>query len=369
MDLTECVADQSASALTTVSLIVMGDSGTGKSRLGALMPRPLILLLERQGLPTILQWNQKAVVVPLYQDDKAGTYTGEPLGLIRDPGVILQKLNHVLQAIFASRPNPDGPGQIVPSPVVSDATKDVDDFDFSRSVIVESCVVDTVTEFQQIQYMDLLGIEVFDLNNTPDEIPNKVWQTLKQRTLDLHRLLRDMPLHSLSLGHVAERDLRSGTKAMLAFFGAKAAPEVPRFANACGWLVNREIQGKVTRLCVFEGASEVAVTKWCSGLEAVEVVPANPSEGGPAQWIANILDADPGTKLGLPETKTIDPEEAMIFVRSVVGKNQPIKRKNAREEEGRASRAALLSSPATPAATTETETPARGRRRSLTAAS
>ena len=125
-----------------------------------------------------------------------------------------------------------------------------------------------------------------------------------------------MPLHALALGHVSEKEVRGGRKAMVALSGDKVAPDLPRLTTACGWLVSREVDGRIARYCIFQGASDIAITKWVSGLQPVEPVPVDPGEGGPADWIASILNAGQASqKQGLGEARDVDQAVALDHAR------------------------------------------------------
>ena len=338
-DLTAHCVQDIAEASSTVDLVVQGDSGTGKSRLGALMPRPFVLLLEKQGMKTILGWNPKAVVIPLYQDDKQGSYTGKPaVGRtcteIRDAETKMRIMDHAFQALEAGRPHPEG-GLAIPSWRV--VKGELAGFDFSKQVHVQSCVVDTCTEWQEVKLEQLLGKK--PSTSRPEDVPDGTWTTLKNATVDLHRRLRDLPLSTLALCHVSEKELRGSLKAVLGYYGKTVHPVVPRLVDAVGWLVKQSTQEGVGYACVFEGASDVAITKWCSGLAAVEQVPRDPGKGGPQEWIQRILAGDIGRVMGLPE-RNLTLDEAVNPVKAEGTRQREAKEEARKKKEAKESREA-----------------------------
>lgn len=303
MDLRNMTAARAVRRAVKVFFIIMGDSGTGKTRLGAIMSQhPLIALFERQGEATIMQNNPDAVIWMLYEDDECGTYTGTPFGQITNPALKLTKLGHILEAIWMSETHESGEGRLVPTPVVStDGKHDIVGWDWDCAIHVESFCIDTLTEFQICTFNLLLGREAYDpaLVDFKDKSLGAAYQNLNRRTQILCEQLRDLPVHAMALGHVGEKEARGGTKAMLALSGDKVSVDLPRMATACGWMIARETEGKIARFCVFQGASDVAILKWCAGLEAIEPLPDDPGEAGPEDWIHRILEAGPSSIGGL----------------------------------------------------------------------
>lgn len=330
MDLTMQTAEAVAAPFQHVHFGFMGDSGTGKSRLVALMPDPLIVEVEGHGLNTVRQWNQKAVVIPLFQDDSAGSYTGKPYGSIRDPKIKCRMLEHIIDAIFAGHPQPDG-SLLVPSWRVDDKGNRTG-FLYDKAVRVRSFCIDTTNELQVAMLEAMLGRKVAD--ESEDDISGKIWTRLKYKTHDLFRTMRDMPLHTLAVGHVSEKEQRGSLKASLAFFGKTLGPEVPRYCTAFGWLV-KQSQAEGVRFCaVFEGASDLAITKGVAGLRAVEQLPDDVAEGGPQDWIERILTAQPGAGLGVPEAPgDIDLEGARWSMEQAQVDHETEKAKRKAEED------------------------------------
>jgi len=304
------------------------------------MPQPLVLLLEKQGMKTILRWNPKAIVIPLYQDDKDGSYTGrKAVGRtcteIREAELKMRRMEHVLQALEAAKPHPKG-GLLVPSWRVT-PKGELAGFEFKGAVHILSCVIDTCTEWQEVKLEQLIGKK--PSTSRAEDVPDGTWNTLKNATLEMHRRLRDLPLNTLALCHVSEKEIRGGLKAVLGYYGKTVPPMIPRLVDAVGWLVKQSTSEGVGYACVFEGASDTAITKWCSGLEAVEQVPRDPEKGGPQDWIRRILSEDPGREMGLPE-RTLSLEDAVGPVKAEGARKEEEKKERARKKEGADARAA-----------------------------
>ncbi len=304
-DLRKMKAARSAKRPAKVFLMIMGDAGTGKTRLGAIMSKcPIVALFERQGEITVEQENPDATIWMLYEDDDEGTYTGTPFGAITSPALRLKKLDHMMDAIWVSEPAESGEGRLVPSPVL-DGELNVVGWDWDAAVLADGFVLDTLTEFQKATFNLMIGRESYDpaVLDFKDKGLGNAYQNLNRRTEVLCEQLRDMPIDTVALGHVSDKEVRGGLKAMLALSGDKVAPDLPRLATACGWIMSREVDGRIARFCVFQGASDVAILKWCRGLEATESLPEDPDENGPADWIRRIKEAGPGEAGGLKEAR------------------------------------------------------------------
>jgi len=339
------------------NIILTGDSGTGKTRAGSLMPDPVILELEPQAMVTVCAWNPDAVVIPCYVDDEQGTFTGVPGGPMTNPKHRIAMVDLMFEAVMAGRPQVDG-GLLVPSFRVSKSKQSIEALDWDHALLVRSLVLDSATEWQRLQLEALLGRQVAGLGD--DEIPGKVWNTLKDSTLGLFRRMRDLPVHTMVLGLLEDKETRGGLKAMMAFYGRKVGPAVAQFANAVGILVKRDGGSNgIEYGVIFEGASELGITKACAGLRAFEPLPKDPRDGGPALWVQAILDSQPGAELNQPDE---DPNFGLEAARAVMAQRRleslaPLKKEAGggavlRTAGGVRSRGEVQSAPVPPAAET-----------------
>lgn len=328
-DLRKMKAARSAKRPAKVFLMVMGDAGTGKTRLGAIMSKcPIVALFERQGEITVEQENSDATIWMLYEDDDEGTYTGTPFGPITSPALRLKKLDHMLDAIWVSEPDESGAGRLVPSPEL-DGDLNIVGWNWDAAILADGFVLDTLTEFQKTTFNLMIGRESYDpaVLDFKDKGLGNAYQNLNRRTEVLCEQLRDMPLDTMALGHVTDKDVRGGLKAMLALSGDKVAPDLPRLATACGWMISREIDGKVARFCMFQGASDVAILKWCKGLQAQEPLPEDPDENGPADWIRRIKEAGPGQAAGGLKEARLDDQQALAAAARIGADAQELARR------------------------------------------
>ena len=294
----------------SVDFIIQGGSGTGKSRLGALMPRPLIVHFERQGLATCLEWNPDAIVVPVYEDDDDGTYTGTPNKPITSAKLRMTILAHQLEAIRASVPV-EGGGRRLRDYDICKKTLSILRFHdpTDDDPIIESFVVDSATEAQRVMLEALTGRDVGDVDDK--EIGGKTWGRLKDTTIGLFRKIRDLPVYTMVLGLSEDTDTGDGIKAIPSFFGKKVGPAVAQFVNAVGWIKKVSDGDGVRWACVFEGATNVALTKGCAGLEAIEQLPMDPNDGSPQIWIAKIQAEQKrrADELGMREAPAVPSED------------------------------------------------------------
>ncbi len=290
----ERTAKQVVGRSRSVGLILVGDSGTGKTRAGALSGvRPIVVVYERQGIQSILEWNPDAIVIPVFEDDADGTWTGEPFAELKKPKLRQVILKAVISAIKAGRPDPVNEGcWLVPS-WDYDRKREVLLFDHDSAVSVDRFVLDSVSEWNRVEFDRLMGWNVaqdFDEGNIPLDRYDKVLRN----TLSLLRQVRELPIPWVALFLTDERDKERSSKSYPLLIGKKSAPQIPQFGNAVGLLAKRQDAEGVAFGAYFCLPSDQAITKSCSGVEAFEPLPADPAQGNPSQWIERILACQPG---------------------------------------------------------------------------
>ncbi len=278
-----------------VGLLLHGGSGTGKTRCAALMPRPLVLLSEAQGALTLGQWaDEDVILVELYRDDEAGSYSGTPEGLITDPAKRLLRCQHVLEALHVAK-RVDGGGVRLPGFKLTSNGQEILSFEHHKDgPVVESVVLDSLTEWQEVQLEQLLGVQVSEVEEGSVSLPT--WGKLAKKTKALLRRLREVPIHHLVICLTDQRQDGDVTRWVPALYGKKLPPRISQYFTAMGWL-RKGVggDGEVVFRAVFEAASDRVDCKGCSGLKGVEELPQDPTEGGPARWIERIMAAGPST--------------------------------------------------------------------------
>ena len=240
-----------------VKLLVHGRSGSGKSTLGALMPKPFIILLEPNGLPSIVAANPRAKVLRVYDPEAYG---------FRGVGASFRLLRETLIQAAAGNLGDD----------------------------VESVVLDSATEAQRLYKEQLIREMVGengDVNDYVMTIPN--WGTLTERMRRFARGFRDLPYNTLMITlSNEERDDAGKIVAVLpSFEGRKIPEEIAQFQSAVGYAYRRTVKteghpDQTVHEVVFQSGAGHTV-KPVVPLRAIEV--ADPSD-----WIRRIKAYKPG---------------------------------------------------------------------------
>lgn len=273
----------------TITILAHGGSGSGKSRLAALMPAALNILMEAQGRETIRQWcDDKGLLIEAYRDDDDGTYTGTPGGLIDDPKLRLKKVEHILQAVHAGEPTEDGiriPGYSV--------DKRSGEAKFSKVTedcpVISSVCFDSLTEWQEVQLEALIGEKIGAVGE--DQVTLPTWGILMKKSKGLIRKLRELPVNVLVLCLTDEVQDGMKTRYVPALYGNKLHPRISRYFTAVAWLVKKQSGEGIEFNAVFEHDTTRAICKGCTGLDAVEKLPADPALGGPVTWLRKIAES------------------------------------------------------------------------------
>lgn len=255
-----------------VKLLIQGKSGAGKTTLGAMMPKPLVILTEANGLPSILAANPDAIVVRIYDPAAYGKATSYE--------VLSETMALAATGAFG------------------------DD--------VESVVADSATEIQRVIKEQILR-EKGVLDSPGYVFTQQDWGLLTERMRRFARMFRDVPYHTMMITLSEEnRDEDGAVSAVVPQFeGKKLAGEVAQFFSAVGLAFKRmiKVEGQPDAVAfevLFQGASKFLV-KPCRPLKNIE--PADPRD-----WITRIVDYSsavvapaPVVAPGTPDAAPVEP--------------------------------------------------------------
>jgi hypothetical protein len=255
-----------------VKLLVHGRSGSGKSTLGAKMPKPLIILLEPNGLPSILAANPAALVIRAYDPN---FYDDKKTGKKTTYDVLREAL------AIASTGGFDG---------------------------VESIVLDSATEAQRVIKEQMIREKDPNININEYVMTIPDWGVLTERMRRFCRLFRDLPYNTLMITLSNEEKNEDGkiVAVMPSFEGKKMPEEVAQFQSAVGYAFRRTIKiegqpdGTAFEVVFQTGAGHTV--KPVAPLRAIEV--ADPSD-----WIRRVRAHKPGDAM-LPPLNAPKPVEA-----------------------------------------------------------
>ena len=211
----------------TAKLLFLGDSGSGKTRLACLSPKPVILLVEPNGLMTIQATNPEAIVVEADSLDK-------------------------VYAFF----------------------KDCFNGRLKELTGCETIVIDSLTEMQRLIKDDIMKQK----GATPGAAAKFTladWGLLTDRMRKMIRTVRDLPFTVVCTALAQyEFDEATGTRhAMPAFEGRKMPNEICGYFSAVGYVYREQVVEDeavhVQHRVMFRGPSNY-MTKSLPGLDAVE---------------------------------------------------------------------------------------------------
>lgn len=211
----------------TAKLLFLGDSGSGKTRLACLSPKPVVLLVEPNGLMTIQATNPQAVVVEADSLDK-------------------------VYAFF----------------------KDCFNGRLKELTGCETVVIDSLTEMQRLIKDDIMKQK----GATPGAAAKFTladWGLLTDRMRKMIRTVRDLPFTVVCTALAQyEFDEATGTRhAMPSFEGRKMPNEICGYFSAVGYVFREQVvqdeEVHIQHRVMFRGPSNY-MTKSLPGLEAVE---------------------------------------------------------------------------------------------------
>jgi hypothetical protein len=252
---------------------IAGASGTGKTTLGVTAPAPLILLSERQGMPSIKQ-------------------AAKRLGVPVPPVLLVERAADYRIALRALRGDRSGPFVVTDDTDKNAAPVEVMRLESWPQTVVLDSLSDACTVFmREIR-------EQAPPRPGKDGLPvdaQRFWGVLSDRTFNLMKLFRDLPMNVVFLclrdervvedadGNVTERIVQPKLSPRSLVADLCAAVNVVGYSYRTHDKLERAVYGVVLE------AGERAVTKPCEPLRSVEV--ANLSS-----WIERLngaLDAPP----------------------------------------------------------------------------
>jgi hypothetical protein len=211
-------------------ILLHGDSGSGKTRIGAMAPSPIIILTEPNGLATIQASNPDAMVVE-------ATDLATVTRVLKDAasGQLTEKLGR------------------------------------------KTLVLDSLTELQRMIRDDILATKSGGTFTLQD------WGTLTDRTRKLIRMLRNVRMDILAIAlSQHENEESTGVRHTTPMFeGRKIPNEIAGYFSAVGYVFKRykadenNPDTKVVSHEVLFGGPQNILTKTLPGLEAVEVPDMN----------------------------------------------------------------------------------------------
>lgn len=232
-----------------VKALIYGDSGVGKTWTASTAPRPVYLLTEPNGLPTIRASNPDAVVVQA--DEGHGG---------------METVRAFLRA-------------------AKDGT-------LARETGAETVVLDSLNELQRMVRDEIVATKrgshqegVFTLQD---------WGTLTDKMRAMVRAFRDLPFHLVGITHADAQTEEGGPRHILPMFMGRSLPnEIAGYFSVVGYQYRKQSKGEdgevVTSRHVLLQGPPTVVSKGLPGLDPVEVPNVT-------QWIEKISTYNPGHK-------------------------------------------------------------------------
>jgi len=203
-----------------IKVMIYGDSGVGKTTLAVTSPKPLVLLTEKNGVPSIHASNPNACII----------YCSS-----------IQDVRNVVSGIM-------------------NGDKELAQF--------ETLVIDSLTETQRMIQDDVLKKARRDSMQLQD------YGKLADATRGLIRVLRDLPINVVctALNDVDSEEATGTRHYQPIFIGKKTGKEIAQWFTCIGYMYRRDIKegdDKVAqRNIMFDGASSV-LCKTAPNLEGV----------------------------------------------------------------------------------------------------
>ena len=226
-------------------VLIHGDTGAGKTRIGCTAPKPVILLTESNGLMTVQEANPDAIVVECENLDDARAF------------------------IMAA----------------ADGT-------LAEQTGCETIVFDSLTELQRMIHDEIMSRKE-GKPGAPARMEIRDWGTLADTMRKMVRQIRNLPFNVVAIALTNhEVDESSGTRYSLpAFQGRKTPNEIAQYFSAVGYAFREQVvendKQVVRHRVLFRGPNNYMV-KPVGGLAAVE----EPDVG---TWIAKCPVGGTGT--------------------------------------------------------------------------
>ena len=207
-----------------IKALIYGDSGAGKTTLAVTAPKPLVLLTERQAIPSINASNPKATIL------------------------ICETIQDVRDVVVAIR---NGDSQFAP---------------------FKTLIIDSLTEAQRMIKDEILS------KSRRDQMQMQDWGKLANNTRGLIRSLRDLPLNVVCTALMEhETEEQSGKRFVNPIFeGRKTNKEIAQWFTIIGCLFRKDInqEGKkvAQRRLMLDGPEHV-LCKTTPPLEGLIIEP------------------------------------------------------------------------------------------------
>lgn len=215
-----------------LKVLLYGDSGVGKTWTASTAPRPVYLLTEPNGLPTILAANPDAVVVQA--DEGHGG------------------LDTVRQFLQAAR-----------------------DGSLARETGCESVILDSLNELQRMLKDEIMATKKG--GHTAESFTLQDWGVLNDKMRAMVRVFRDLPFHVVGLTHADVDQEEDGPRWLSPYFMGQSIPrEIGGYFSVVGYQYRKQVKAEdggattTTRHVLLQGPPTV-VCKGLHGLDAVEV--------------------------------------------------------------------------------------------------
>lgn len=200
--------------------LVHGNSGAGKSRLGATAKRPAIALFERQALRTIRSRNPDAAVWVVESMD------------------YLREMLSELRLLIANDNCP-----------------------------YDTVVIDSLTEAQGMLKKEILS----RAGSERETLTQGEWGVIIDRVSNITRAFRDLPMHVLVLCRSEETYTGDDRFVRPSLSGKKLPNDIAGFFNAVGYIFKKlDGNGDIAHRVLFDG-TEGFLTKGDPDLDAIEI--------------------------------------------------------------------------------------------------
>lgn len=207
--------------------LIFGFSGTGKTWLAAMSPKPLIILTERNGITSIGHANPDATIAEVSSADELFE-------------IVLQAKNGYVEYN-------------------------------KQKIYFDTLVVDSLTECQRLIRDRILQ------RNKREEMILKDWNTLANHMERFVRALRDLPVHVIctALCEKYHEDSSGKIHVQPMFDGKKTGQQISQYFNFVGYYFRKEAQkdGLYVRSLMFDGPSNYA----CKSAHPIVGIIENPS--------------------------------------------------------------------------------------------
>ena len=192
-----------------LAVLVYGRSGMGKTTWAALAPRPLVLLTERQGLPSIYAANPEALVIEITDWRQFCT--------------VFQALQQATTCTVGGKAactfHPPGEAE---------------------AVVFSTLVVDSLTDLQAMAFSAMAGKDADPLGLEVTDSDFRMYGRLQTVMEHVLREQRAMPCNTVFLAlaedEFSDPEKRLGRQILPMLVGRKLAPKAGQYFNAVGFI-------------------------------------------------------------------------------------------------------------------------------------